>query len=84
MHENPTLSPAEQDCASDSAILGLLSKSDEQRPWSVDKVTREIGNHGATVDGLARLYGAGLIQPLRRLCVAYPRRVALRAEELSL
>ena len=43
MHENPTLTPAEEDRQIDSAILALLIDSDAQRPWSTDEITREIG-----------------------------------------
>ena len=81
MRDENTPTLAEQDRGSDTAILGLIS-GDEQRPWSVDEVAREIGNHGATVDGLARLYGAGLIHRCGEF--VWPTRAALRAEELAL
>jgi hypothetical protein len=51
-------SPVEEDGQVDSAVLALLVYGDS-RPWSVDEVEREIGDD--TEDGLARLYGAGLI-----------------------
>lgn len=82
MPDQSTRTLAEEDCGSDAAILGLLSKDGEQRPWSVNEVAREIGNHGATVDGLARLFGAGLIHRCGEF--VWPTRAALRAEELAL
>jgi hypothetical protein len=63
MQDQRTLTPAEEDGQTDSAILGLLIDSDVQRPWSRDEIDREIG--GDTTDSLNRLYGAGLIHRLQ-------------------
>jgi hypothetical protein len=57
MPDKPNL--AEQDKGIDSAIIGLLIYDESQRPWSIEEVGREIGDD--TPDGLARLYGAGLV-----------------------
>jgi hypothetical protein len=75
--QNPT--PAD---VTDRAILGLLSDSDAQRPWSVDEIAREMGDRRDTIDGLARLYGAGLIH--RCGDFAWPTRAALAADALAL
>jgi hypothetical protein len=66
MQQQPTLSPAEQDAITDSAILGLLLDPDDRRLWSKDEIDREIGDHVAVADSLSRLYGAGLIHRLDR------------------
>jgi hypothetical protein len=46
----------------DASILALLL--DAAGLWAVTEVEREIGDRVATADGLARLYGAGLIHRL--------------------
>jgi hypothetical protein len=79
MPSKRTLSPAEEDGQTDSAVLALLLYSDSQRPWSVEEVEREIGRD--TDDSLARLYGAGLIHRLKRF--VWPTRAAVVAEEIS-
>jgi hypothetical protein len=56
--------PAEDDAMLDSAVLGLMIGHDNQRPWSVDEVAREIGSPVKTTDALARLYAAGLVHRL--------------------
>jgi hypothetical protein len=80
--ENPIRTPADEDRITDGAIFGMLSYSDEQRPWSVDEIARELGDHNRTVDGLARLYGAGLIH--RCGDFAWASRAALAAEAIRL
>jgi predicted transcriptional regulator len=77
--KQPTLSPAEEDGQTDSAVLALLLYGDSQRPWSVDEIEREIGRD--TDDSLARLYGAGLIHRLKRF--VWPTRAAVMADEIS-
>ena len=62
MQGQRTLTPAEADGQMDSAVLGCLRGKDEQRPWSVDEITREIGSDAT--DSLNRLYGVGLIHRL--------------------
>jgi hypothetical protein len=80
MHDQPTLTPAEQDGQIDSAILGLLIYENAQRPWSKDEITREIGSD--TTDSLNRLYGAGLIHRLQGF--VWATRAAIMAQEISL
>lgn len=72
--------PAEQDHMIDSSILDMLMSSDSQRPWSVDEVERQIGKEA--IDGLNRLYGAGLIHRLDGF--VWPSRAAITAQDLIL
>ncbi len=82
MQDQPTPDVAEEDRISESAIFGLISAPDEQRPWSVDEIAREMGDSNATEDGLARLYGAGLIHRCGEF--VWATRAALRAEQISI
>jgi hypothetical protein len=80
MHEQRTLTPAEEDGQIDGAILGLLISPDSQRPWSVEEIIREIGDD--TTDSLNRLYGAGLIHRLDGF--VWATRAALMADEIRI
>jgi hypothetical protein len=77
---NPT--PADEDTTTDGAIFGMLSHPDEQRPWSVEEIAREMGDHNATEDGLARLYGSGLIH--RCGDFVWATRAGLRSADIRL
>ena len=63
----------------DVAVLGLLLSTD--RPWSVDEVSREIGDPVEAEDSLARLYGAGLVHRLQDFVFA--TRAAVQAARLA-
>jgi len=63
MQHQPKQSVAEQDAMIDIGILYMLLGPD-QRPWSIEEITRDIGDHLKVADSLARLYGAGLIHCL--------------------
>ena len=78
MHDQRTPDPEQ----ADAAILGLLLDPDSQRPWSEDEIAREIGNRVETVDGLARLAGAGLIHRLNSF--VWASRAALHGDALRL
>lgn len=82
MQDQSSRTPAEEDCMSDGAIFALLSGDDDQRPWSVDEIAREIGDPNATVDSLARLYGSGLIHRMGEF--VWATRAALAADAISL
>lgn len=63
----------------DVAVLGLLLDTD--RPWSVEEVSREIGDPVEATDSLAQLYGAGLFHRLQDF--VFPTRAAERAARLA-
>lgn len=79
--ENPTRTPLEQFYDNQGTILLLLTLDDEQRLWSVDEVTRELGDRARAVDGLADLYGAGLIHRMGEF--VWATRAAIRANEVK-
>lgn len=66
----------------DSAILGLLLDPGSQRPWSEEEIASEIGDRVETVDGLARLAGAGLCHRLSSF--VWASRAALHGDALRL
>jgi len=72
---------AEEEGRVDSGILAMLTAPDASRPWSVDEVAREVGDRIDTDDGLARLYGAGLIHRYGEFVFA--SRAALAAAQLD-
>jgi hypothetical protein len=80
MHENPTHTPAQEDCKIDSGILVLLVGDDAQRPWAVDEIEREIGDVVATTDSLRRLQAAGIVHRLDRF--VWASRAALMADSI--
>jgi hypothetical protein len=82
MRDEPSPSVAADERRMDQAILALLLVPEEQRPWSVDEVKREMGEPLETVDSLARLHGAGLIHRFGEFVFA--SRAALTAERLLL
>jgi hypothetical protein len=82
MQDDITPTVAEREDAVDKAILALLLTPEEQRPWSVDEVGREIGDQVDAVDSLARLHAAGPIHRLGEF--AFASRAALTAEKLLL
>jgi hypothetical protein len=80
MPDEKTTPPVEHDQNADGIILSLLTDCDEQRPWSVEEIAREYGNHGDTIDALSRLYAAGLIHRLGEF--VWATRAAIRADEV--
>jgi hypothetical protein len=52
---------ANDEARTDWAVLDLLIGQDEQRPWSVEEIIREHRTPQDALDGISRLYGAGLI-----------------------
>lgn len=80
MQDKRTLSPAEEDGMTDSAILGLMVEANDYRLWSKDELDREMGYD--TIDSLNRLYGSGLVHRLDSFI--WPTRAAIAADELKL
>jgi hypothetical protein len=65
----------------DSLILRLLLNGQARELWSIEELTREIGDEITTVDSLDRLCTAGLVHRLDGFVFA--TRTAARADELS-
>jgi hypothetical protein len=63
----------------DRALLGVLVDSNQQRPWSIDEIEREIGSDAT--DCLDMLYAAGLIHRLDGY--VWATRAALVADEIA-
>ena len=80
--DHPTPTPAQQDINADGNILLWLTQDDAQRPWSVDEIIREYGDHADATDALARLHGVGLIH--RQGEFVWATRAALYADEISI
>jgi hypothetical protein len=80
MHDKAICSPAEADDRIDTAIMGLLFES--PHPVSVEEVERELDDHLAVIDGLARLHRIGLIHRLDGGFV-FPTRAAVGASAMA-
>jgi hypothetical protein len=57
----PSLMPAESQTRTESTIMSLLLVHDDQRPWSTDELTREIGRPSDVRDAISSLHGVGLL-----------------------
>jgi hypothetical protein len=82
MQAQPTLTPAEADDQADASVLALLIEDDNQRPWAVDEVLRELGDELAATDALARLQAGGVIHRLEGF--VFPARAALYYHRIAL
>jgi hypothetical protein len=78
MHDQPTLTPIQQDAQQDGGIISLLVDVDTTRPWAFDEIAREIGSD--PTDSLNRLYGGGLIHRLEGF--VWATRAAVMADEI--
>jgi len=78
MQREPSPERAEE--VVDQAILHLLLKADQQRPWSQHELALEIGDQIDVEDSLARLRGAGLVHRCAEF--AWVSRAALQSERL--
>ena len=66
----------------DQAVLDLLLHGDAAGPWAEEELVREIGDHIAVTDALARLGGVGLLHRLGGGFV-FASRAAVRASRLG-
>jgi predicted transcriptional regulator len=57
----PDPQPIRTEEADDWDLLLILLSHNEQRPWSIDELARELGDQTAAIDSINRLQRAGLI-----------------------
>lgn len=82
MPDTEPTSPAQPTARSaEWIVLDLLLDADEQRPWSVAELTREIGRPIDVADAIDALHGAGLIHRTGEGFV-FVTRAAARFEQL--
>jgi predicted transcriptional regulator len=53
--------PAESKTRTGSTIMSLLLVQDDQRPWSIEELIREIGRELDTRDAISDLHAVGLV-----------------------
>jgi predicted transcriptional regulator len=57
----PTQPAAARSAGAEWVVLDLLLDADEQRPWSVAELVREVGRPVNVADAIDALHGAGLV-----------------------
>lgn len=83
MHDQGICDPATQDDGQDWSVLTTLLSEGDQRPWSVDELTRVSGGDNVAVaDAISRLQRSGLIHHTTDDLV-FPTRAALYFEQIA-
>ncbi len=91
MQDQPICKPAgDEPTNTERNVLCLLLESPTPGPWSVDELTRELGNELLAVDAIVGLHAAGLVHRCHELyslpgrpCASTSSRTA-RAESAGL
>jgi hypothetical protein len=81
--EQPTPAREPDETTIESGILDRLTYPDDQRPWSIDELIRDIGQRLGVVDAIAKLHGVGLIHRTSDDFI-FATRTAVRAKELEI
>jgi DNA-binding HxlR family transcriptional regulator len=55
------MSPEQIDNANQGTVLAALIYTENQRPWSMEEIVREIGDEIMVTDAIANLRAAGLV-----------------------
>ena len=76
MHEQGICDPAAEDDRDDKTIMSVLLVKDDQRPWSIEDLARELGDHLRAIDAVERLHRSGLVHRTAEDLV-FPTRAAL-------
>jgi predicted transcriptional regulator len=79
----PTLMPAESKVRTESTIMSLLLVLDDQRPWSIEELIREIGREIDVRDAISDLHGVGLVHRTSDDFV-FPTRAATHLDGLDM
>jgi len=81
--EQPTRVAKPESTTIESGILDRLTYPDDQRPWSLDELIRDVDERLGVIDAVAKLRGVGLIHHTSDDLI-FPTRAAVRAKELEI
>jgi hypothetical protein len=81
MQPEPSYTATEEDARQDWGVLTRLIRPDDQRPWSVAELIREVRSEVAARDSIGRLVRSGLIH-LTSDGLVFPTRAALHYTEI--
>jgi hypothetical protein len=82
VQDQPIRKPlGDESTTAERPVLCLLLQSPTPGPWSVQELTRELGNERLAVDAIVGLHAAGLVHRCHEL--VFPTRAAARFNELT-